>query len=622
MPRTPSEEDSRPSHGCAALAAFVPLAYFVAGASGHGYWLDAGEMVAAGRELGISHPPGHPLTGLWGGIVALLPVGPLSFRIAVGSALCAAGALFFFYRAVFRTLGAVGLTRPVLSVPLSLAACWMCASAGGYVLQAVRPEVYALQAFMTCVVLDAVLAYEIGYPDADPRLLYAAAFVHGLALANHHFIALLLLPAVAPSVARLFVGRGPRALGFVALAGATGLSTYLYLPLRASAGPPLNLGQPDSFGRLLWVVSAQAFQKNTGDGVPLPFTDRLFDVIAASFEALTPAIALGALGGLYFLFRLRSGRRLALVWGLTALASLLARAWLGFVRSNPDALGYLLPAFFALTALAAGLVGLFLSLMVQRRGPALALSRSVVVTFAVLSFVRLHTTVGAQGLQRFAATDALDEVRLRSLPPRAVVLAHAPGTIFRYFGTRAEERIRPDVTLVPLPLLTYPEMVATLVEREPELTQLLRGYLLHGQLRQPDLQTLASRRPLLLEMDVRVSPELYDTLAPQGMFYRVLPGGTTEGDERAGAREQFAMYEDLYGRLGDEARQEETRKVLLWQHYNDALYYAGYGDRKSAQGAVAYGLALQPESQELRAMREALARHKGKLDVRRFLPSD
>ena len=45
-------------------AGTVPLAVFVGTSSGVAHWLDTGEFVAVASDLGISHPPGHPLAGL------------------------------------------------------------------------------------------------------------------------------------------------------------------------------------------------------------------------------------------------------------------------------------------------------------------------------------------------------------------------------------------------------------------------------------------------------------------------------------------------------------------------------------------------------------------------------
>ena len=73
---------------------------------------------------------------------------------------------------------------------------------------------------------------------------------------------------------------------------------------------------------------------------------------------------------------------------------------------------------------------------------------------------------------------------------------------------------RPDLALVPMPFLGYPGTVDALARRHPQLTDLLRGVLLEGELRQPDLQSLAARGPLLVEMDLRVSRSLYETVVP------------------------------------------------------------------------------------------------------------
>ena len=66
---------------------------------------------------------------------------------------------------------------------------------------------------------------------------------------------------------------------------------------------------------------------------------------------------------------------------------------------------------------------------------------------------------------------------------------------FRLLGGEVSETLRPDITLVPIPFLTYPGMVEALVEQDPDLAPFLRSYLLEGELRQADLQSLAQTDP-------------------------------------------------------------------------------------------------------------------------------
>ncbi len=73
--------------GLVVLGAF---GYYAAAAAAGPYWLDSSELAAQAFELGVAHPPGHPLFGMIGKAVALLPLGPVALRVSLASALCAA----------------------------------------------------------------------------------------------------------------------------------------------------------------------------------------------------------------------------------------------------------------------------------------------------------------------------------------------------------------------------------------------------------------------------------------------------------------------------------------------------------------------------------------------------
>src|SRR5688500_7067363 len=192
------------------FAAGVPLACYVATASAHGYWLDSGEFVAASVDLGIAHPPGQPLTALLGAIAALVPIGPLSLRVALAGALCAALAAAALFSAIDTTVRVLGLRHDRLAIPLARGATWLVAGAYGWWFQGVRPEVYAPQAALACIAIERIVAIEAAWPTQDVRPLYVATFAIGLALANHHFLAFLLLPTLAPTLARVRRARGTR----------------------------------------------------------------------------------------------------------------------------------------------------------------------------------------------------------------------------------------------------------------------------------------------------------------------------------------------------------------------------------------------------------------------------
>ena len=595
-----------------ALAALVPALAYLATASSDGFWLDAGTFVAQGRDFGISHPPGHPLFGILASTAALLPLGSLPFRVALVSAMTVGVACAFFQRSARRTFDRLQLL-PTLSLAISVGATWLVASTAGWWIQAVRPEVYGLQAALVLFIADRATALEARSPSRDLRPLYGAALALGLALANHHFLALLVLPATAPTLARALMTGGRRALVRAAAFTLLGLSTYAYLPLRATSSAVVRLGEPDTLSRFWWVVSARAFHKNQGSGAPGALSERLGDVGTRLALDLHPLTLVCALGGLYVLLRIRGARAIGLFWGLLLSVHVLARAWLGFVQHNPDASGYLMVAAGALSIMAAALVGVCLHAIGQRV-PRIATVLAVVVMLVPLAYG--WTEGRAVSLRRFADGQLFDDVLLHEVPPRSVLLAHDPQTVFRLYQSRALGE-RPDVQVVPMPLLSYPGMVSDLVEHEPSLRALLRGLLLDGTLASPPLESLASLRPVFVEMDPRVDPNVYGALVPAGHYHRVLADGATEADVADEEKVSAPRLDRLRRRLGD-MPVAETRHRIVWQRFVHALFLAGIGQREAARAHLSAAAEISPEDPTLIALYRALETGEGPVDLAPF----
>jgi hypothetical protein len=617
------ERDPTVALAARALAAGVPLAATLTTASPYAYWLDAGEFVEAAVQLDIPHPPGHPLAALLGYAISLVPLGPLALRVALAQALCAAVAAGFLFSAIEVTVRALGVRHDRLSVPIGLGGTWLVAGSYAFWFQAVRPEVYALSAMLLAIAIERVARLEAAWPTHDCRPLRVAALALGLALANHHFMAVLVLPALAPTFARVYRARGPRPLLVALGATAAGLAAYAYLPVRSHVDPPVDLGDPSDLGRFLWVVSARAYQHadRYASGTPL---DRAGEVLIAIVENVSPVALVLAAAGLWALLRAPGARRIGWMWLAVLVFACAGRTWMGNTLRNPDALGYLVPAFAAIAALAAAFAGAVAAQLAGAgaRAPGFLVT-ALALGVAALGLAAMEPTAERASLAAFHAPDDFDDRRIRALPPRAVVIAHLPQTVFRYWEIDATEQVRPDVTLVAMPFLGYPGMVERLVQRDPTLSELLRGHLLEGEIRRPDLQSLAARRPVLIELDVRVPPSLYDTLAPAPgtLLYEVVDAGATADDVREAGARRAADIDALVRALGSDAEDAETRAQLLWIHYVDALYYAGVGALERARQSCERALALAPEAAELVALHRALSDPglEGPLDVRPFL---
>lgn len=604
-----------------ALASVPVFAATVATASPSGYWLDSGEFTAAGIGLGIAHPPGQPLAALLIAAVQRIPLGSLAFRAAIASALAAALAAAALCRALETTMRVAGARSSLVAVPLALAGTWVVAGSVGFWMQAIRPEVYALQAALTLFALERIVHLETRWPSPDLRPLYAAFLAIGLALANHHFLALLLLPALAPTLARIYQRRGARPLGWSFAAAATGALTYVYLPVRAASGAEPNIGDPSSLGRFWWVVSAKVFQKSADPEAMLteqPVIERVLDVVVRLVEDLHPVtIGLAALG-LYALVRAPDTRRLGVLWVLVLVVGAFARAWLGFVRGNPDAAGYLLAVYAAIAVLAAAAVAVITRLTTRAGGfPWLGAP----LAFAAAAAALLHFAQGsrATALAQFRATSVYDDTRL-ALPPRAVVILFDPSTLFLATATDLETRARPDLALIPVPLLDYPGGIEPIVRRDPTLRDLVTSYALRGSFTPATLQSLAARRPVFVELDPHLSRDAWNTTIPSGLLAEVLTDAATRDDRRYAARELLGVHARLRARLGRDHDEPETRRRLLWRHWMDALYFAGHDDRAASLEALVRARTYAPQAPEIQRLHEALRTGRGPIDIEAFMP--
>jgi hypothetical protein len=592
----------RPPRWLAPVAGGVPLATYVATASAHGGLYEEGTFIAAARSLGVPHPPGAPITTLLSAFAALLPVGPLSFRVAVTSAVFAALALGLFARSLFFTLRGVGVTMrdPRGPALLALAATWFVAQTPLFVQQATRPNVFAVQFALALWMIDALVRFELSEPTDDSRTLYLAAFVQGLAFANHHVFGLLMLSVAAPTLGRVFARRGFLGLMGHVAAPILGFSAYAYIPIRGAVDPFINIGEANRLTRAFWVLNADPWWGPSD--LPEPDTlSRLSQGLGGGQRWVSLGVVALAIYGLVRASRAPSQRRFALLWLIALLIPMASSAWILEPKLLSDAWGALLPCALALTALATCGVGLTLQSL-ARRVPSVLPRGSLALCAGALLALAMHAD--ARGLARFDAPDAFDDLARRNLPTRAVVLTREAGTWFRHLGSEAEERLRQDVTLVPLGVLRYPLMLESLSESDPELGTLLNAALATGKLPAQPLRQLAIMRPVLLELDRRVAPGVYGSLLPAGLFERVSAGPQASDD--AALQRELSAFGKLYERLDAGTQDPETKPRLARTHLAKAIVASRRGERERALAHLRFGLVDAPRDPAMLQLRAAL----------------
>ena len=205
------------------VAAVVYIRTILPGVS-FGDWAES-ELLHS--RLGILHPTGYPLYSLLGKAFSMIPVESVAFRANLLSATAAAGAVGIAVLIAVR-LG----VRPVIAGGTALG----LAFTGTLWQEAAFSEMNSLHLFLVALLLHRALVW---HDEGRSRDLYIGALIAGLTVSNHG-LAIAVVPIVVLFIlwdARPEIRARPRLLLGAVGAFVVGLLPYLYLPIRAMAGP-------------------------------------------------------------------------------------------------------------------------------------------------------------------------------------------------------------------------------------------------------------------------------------------------------------------------------------------------------------------------------------------------
>lgn len=170
---------------------------------------------------------------------------------------------------------------------------------GAFLEQSFIAEQYTL---MTALMSALLLVIQTNEHQPKLRYFYAMGLLWGLAIGNHPsqiVLGLVLLMPLIQKRKELAVWKS-LPLGLVGLA--TGLCTYLYLPIRAAANPLMNWGHPDNWDRFVWSVTRQQWPTRPISDAPVGFAQEWFKSYNLFGEMGIVAAVLGVTG---FVFALR-----------------------------------------------------------------------------------------------------------------------------------------------------------------------------------------------------------------------------------------------------------------------------------------------------------------------------
>jgi hypothetical protein len=598
--RPPETDETPPSWLTGALhlgTAGLVFGVALARAASSGQWRDD---LPALRDIGfVAVGANGGVSTLLTQALGLVPLGGKTFRAALGSVLALALATWLLQGIAHRLVGKLGLGARLRAALAALAAAtaglsptWQreaTVGGGAMVATACALGVLALALSLAGPERERVVPHGRAWiatgalwgatAAESPPAALAVAFALAAIFWGDRFAA-----GVADAARSLWRGRlEERALGAApplptaretrgALLAAALVALLLFAPLLLR---PLAPRAWVDLGRVLSASSLSGLDVAGERTTALAAWLREVGVVSLSLSVF----------GTFVAFSRRGMRPLALPLAALALADAVAPARLaGMITADPlTSLRSL--AVGALAVLATAGVATGVGLVARARIPMArtAAALSVVFYLTMVALSSEEASFAADRSQQLAAEQWTDEAWL-ALEPSAAVLVRSPAIAWRLWAARLVRGERPDVLVIPVPLLDRGSVAHDLALIERGIEPLLHAYALRGAPTEFALSKLADVRPLHVEVDQAWSPRLLSHLSLDGMWLEYAPQPLGPSDRKAA----LAVTTGPLGRVlaavhAGAVPDGATAGVVAAALRDQAGVLAGLGERETAQ---------------------------------------
>jgi hypothetical protein len=225
------------------------------------------------------------------------------------------------------------------------------------------------------------------------------------------------------------------------------------------------------------------------------------------------------------------------------------------------------------------------------------------------------------GRRSVSATRAWSEEAFGNLPPGTLAISDSVEIAWRLWAARVTEGLRPDVMLVPSPLLGHGNVARELITAEPRLAGLIRDYASQGTAAESSLSELADTRPLKVELDYDWDRKLLSYLTPDGVWSDVAPHALGRSDRKGRYELMRTVHRRIFAAVtNDHGEDRDTLDRLTRDLHHHALVSATLGDRKLADGILRDLVRMQPDDPRWQELRERLEESpRGAVSVRAML---
>ncbi len=588
------------------------------------FWWDSGELIANVATLGIAHRPSFPIYVLLAKVFSFITPGSLTFKVNLFSSLMASVSLVTLFlisvqlRKQIKTLSKVS---DKLFYSVSLLSIILVGFTYSFWIQAVRAEVYTLAifTFLLLLYLALRLSEEIRKQTSrkQTKILFLFCFILGLGLGNHYAILISILPALIYLVFQSnFRKYLKRKLIFTGLClFILGVSIYLYLPIRASADPIFNWGNPSSLTQFLKSVLAVESLQNMHNGESTSWWSNLFGTINLITDQLGLLALVICLMGLFYFYQNNKKWFWFACWLIIGNCFLTALLTDEFIFDNPDLHAYLIPSMIIL-----GLGFGFGVLFILSRLESVFYAKKKILRFqnlfyplailiiAIISLLPAYNSYPKANLSKnnFAAQYAKSIVD--DLPKNSLVIIDNPNLDFILRGLQYGEKVRTDLVVLNRSFLPADWYCQQERRKYPEIFQGIpenkTGEALYVNLAKKGLR---DKKPVFVEYTEKDSV-IKDFLIPAGylmqlsvrkQYYfskQILSGQSLWEKENFKWEDNPNFYRD-----GDAQRMW----VLSW--YKLGYFYESKGMKKQALEKYNKILAVYPQESELLARVQKLS---------------
>ncbi len=490
------ERNNRPNYYWAGLITIV-ISFFIYVITGFRTitWWDNAEYSLAAFTLGVAHPPGSLLITLIGWIVAKIPLGIsviFKLNLLAGLAASITIAIIIFsairYYRCFELPATIGDPNSIpsayiIGLLIGGLAFAFSATIWSY---ATKFSPYIFTALFTSAIIWSLfrwwaeLAAEKSY-----RWLFVIMLLFGLDFSIHR-TNMLLLPSVliALVIGNWRVIKSIRSWVYGILGYLIGLSFQLLIIPIAAQQPFLNAGDPSNLKRFWHYISLKQYG---GDWLINIFPRKAsfwsyqipdyLNIFAANF--LNTGSALGIWGifpaifGLFgFVLLWKSNRRLAIVTLIMfVFASIGAILYFNlpenYFRSNDR---HYMPSFVIFAFwMVYGCGSIMKAVWQLYQNRKWIIIVSALIMFWIMPLYQIANNYHQMDCSRNYFADNFGRNLLATLPEHAILFTNGDIDTYTPWYYQGVEKLRPDVTVVNLPLLNTPWFVSHIIAQDPEM---------------------------------------------------------------------------------------------------------------------------------------------------------